>query len=100
MSRKNVQFPDQIESTHDALSFFRTKKEQGHNIKITKVGEVQYEVEVPGKGKMHINENCRKLPKTERNFLRFCVFCLGFSGVVAAITFPIWLPSVLQVLGS
>jgi hypothetical protein len=97
MSKKNVQFANEIESTSDALQFFRIKKSQGSNINITKIGEVQYEVEVPGKGKIHLNDNCRKLPKEQRNMVKFWIFCLGFT-VIAILSAPIWLPEILKVL--
>jgi hypothetical protein len=89
---KNIQFPSEIESNYDAIQFFNNKKKEGHNINITKIGEEQYEIEVPGKGKMHLNSNCRKLPKEQRNFLKFCLFCFGFLGAAALLLYPIWFP--------
>lgn len=98
MAKKSVQSPAEVYSSSDAIRLFEHLKDQGHNVNIKKVGNVQYEIEVPGKGSIHLNDNCRTLPKEQRNVLRFWIFCLLGSVVAAIVTIPLWLPEVLKLV--
>lgn len=98
MAKKVVQSSAEVYSSSDAIRFFEHRKNQGDNINIKKVGNVQYEIEVPGKGSIHLNDNCKTLPKEQRNVLRFWIYCLLGSVVAIILTIPLWLPEVLNLV--
>jgi hypothetical protein len=98
MPKKLVHHPSDVYSSSDAIKFFEYRRSQGDNININKVGETQYEIAVPGKGNIHLNDNCKTLPKTQRNLVRFWIFCLLGTTSALILSAPLWLPEVLKVL--
>lgn len=62
-------------------------------------GGKQYRIEnPPALGAVHLHDNCKTMPKQERDLSRFWLFCLGFFGVagaIACVTSGRWLPLVM-----
>jgi len=87
MSKKSKSFDEAVRSQHDAIQWADDTGQA-----LVKPETAKYFSVATGKGSCHLNDNCRTMPKQERDLVKFWFFCLGLPVSVLVITFPFWFP--------
>ena len=81
----------EVRSTGDAIKFA-----EGRGACVKHETGKYYSVSTP-KGTVHLADNCRTMPKQERELVRFWMWGLGLL-VAVILSAPLWLVRVMQML--
>ena len=85
MGRKRVADWNDVQSQSDVIHKFAPKQ----GALVTHESGKLYRIET-SKGAVHLNDNCRAMPKQERELVKFWMFCLGLIGS-AVLGVIIWM---------
>lgn len=87
MGHKHIDVWSDVQSQSDVIHGFAPNR----GAEVIHEGGKMYRIQTE-KGAIHLNDNCRAMPKQEREMVKFWMFCLGLIGS-AVLGIFVWLLS-------